>query len=148
MNWNCSKCGKRADMIHNPGYLCTNCHCQALEGSFQCRECSRWYNQSLTMRHLRAGLCFNCDFWQDRVDEIGTRTHLVINGHHYSDCGPGKGDGFGGDRFVYQRLDEATPRETRNMWHQGTVPAHLRARLPDNARFLHNEPDWEARTVA
>lgn len=119
MNWNCDKCGKRVDCLR--AGICDDCHARTLPDSYECRECGRWFNQAMTMQKLRPGLCFNCDFWTDLVAQISNPMHLVIGGRHYADCGPGLGGGFGGDRFVYQRLNDAAPRETRNLWHRDSI---------------------------
>ena len=42
--------------------------------------------------------------------------------------------GFDGARFVIDFLD-GRREETDCLWHQGTIPAHFRGRLPDNAKF-------------
>lgn len=73
----------------------------------------------------------------DPVDRV------VIDGEHYvirEDAGPIRG--FGGRRFDIQFFDGRTVT-TRNLWHQGTVPAEWRHRYPDNAAFV--QPQEAAR---
>lgn len=68
---------------------------------------------------------------------------VVIDGEHYvirEDAGPIRG--FGGRRFDIQFFDGRTVT-TRNLWHQGTVPAEWRHRYPDNAAFV--QPQEAAR---
>jgi hypothetical protein len=62
---------------------------------------------------------------------------VVVDGEHYSICADtGAFRGHGGRRFDIEFFDGRTAT-TRNLWHQGTVPAEWRYRYPDNARFVH-----------
>ncbi len=44
--------------------------------------------------------------------------------------------GFGGREFRIRFYDGRTDVVTRNLWHQGIIPEHYRALLPDNAEWV------------
>lgn len=82
--------------------------------------------------------CFTCDHFLRLLEEWPTKS-LRIDGGHYI-VGPETPSnktfrGFGGQCF---RIERFTGERivTTNLWHQGTIPEHLRERMPDNARFV------------
>ena len=69
-------------------------------------------------------------------------------GHHYQLASEGASQGergFGGKVFEVRFFDGRVV-VTHNLWHQGEVPAHFRARLPDNAVFAE-DPDMKGRRM-
>lgn len=90
-----------------------------------------------TAADLRArSVCFICGYWLDLAAEVSLATSVRVGGVHYQ-IGP-KGDpfpGHSGARFVIRFVDGRTV-ESRNVWHQGQIPARFRGRLPDNASFV------------
>lgn len=82
-------------------------------------------------------------FW---LGELADRSHaVVIGGEHYRirpdlperdrDCA-----GFAGR--LHRIRFYSDPRkiiETRNLWHQGTIPPAFRDRLPDDAEFVREQ---------
>jgi hypothetical protein len=86
-----------------------------------------------------------CSFWRQKIEweKAGDRTeegnpvariggeHYVV--HPYADpATPGLGSS--GQLFTI-RFADGRETVTNNLWHQGTIPAHLRELLPDNAEF-------------
>ncbi|TDD36107.1 hypothetical protein E1286_38740 [Nonomuraea terrae] len=71
---------------------------------------------------------------------------VVVDGEHYAIGGDTGGfRGHGGRRFDIEWFDGRTAT-TRNLWHQGTVPAEWRHRYPDNARFVHHHRRYQVMT--
>lgn len=69
---------------------------------------------------------------------------VVVDGEHYTIGGDtGAFRGFGGHRFDIEWFD-GRKATTRNLWHQGTVPAEWRHRYPDNARFVQPQEGTQA----
>ncbi|MEV0149746.1 MULTISPECIES: hypothetical protein [unclassified Nonomuraea] len=69
---------------------------------------------------------------------------VVVDGEHYTIGGDTGGfRGFGGRRFGIEWFD-GRKATTRNLWHQGTVPAEWRHRYPDNARFVQPQEGTQA----
>lgn len=90
------------------------------------------------MREKKA--CFNCDYWDelanDRYDgrPVGGQ-RIICKGVHTVACAPSSGlQGYGGQPWVITMVD-GTLVKTGNLWHQGEIPAHFRARptMQDNA---------------
>jgi hypothetical protein len=75
-------------------------------------------------------------YWEDQISDTAGR--VVVDGEHYRIRPPMPdglpGPGFGGQRFVI-RFFNGREVTTCNLWHQGTIPAQFRGRLPDNAHF-------------
>lgn len=85
-------------------------------------------------------VCFSCAFWLDKVDNKADPNQVVINGNMYhigQELPLGRPDwrGYGGARFLIEWLGSDKVVETTNLWDNGTVPAHFRKELPDNAIF-------------
>jgi hypothetical protein len=102
-----------------------------------CRECGRLADQAGTTSELeKNGLCFGCLFWTEKLSIKTDPTTARVNGHHYF-IGSESSTffrGFGGDRFVVA-FHDGRRVTTTNLWTQGKIPDHFRARLPDNAVF-------------
>jgi len=116
----------------------------------QCRECPRIEDAARTAwivevgDEIRArGICHRCLHWAHLYeavdDDSGTRVRAA--GYHYiirpdrTDGYSGPGVGCGGSKHLIGFFDGRVVA-SRNFWHQGKIPKHWRARLPDNARLL------------
>ena len=109
-----------------------------------CKECGKYEDGTWVPEHtkkLRARLlCFVCDYWQDYVDRAADPVHGATcvrtpDGIHRTICdeqAPRGARGHGGRRFVVI-FDDGRRVESTNVWFQGTIPEHFRARLPPNA---------------
>ena len=76
-------------------------------------------------------------FWNEQLEDRSNA--VVIGGTHYrigSTPYPKKGYGFGGDEFVIKLHATGEVIKTRDLWHQGDVPAEYREVLPDNASWV------------
>jgi hypothetical protein len=66
---------------------------------------------------------------------------FVINGNRYQVLPDAQGmlgfKGFGGRAFRIKRWSDGTIIETRNLWHQGTVPEYFKDQIPNNAEFVN-----------
>ena len=89
-------------------------------------------------------MCFNCTFWQKRLEEDATlppHTACMIDGTHYL-IGPENEKsffrGFGGSKFQIE-FNDGHRVVTTNLWCQGE-PEHpyWKEKFPDNARFERN----------
>lgn len=126
---------------------------------YNCRECKQQFGQHnfdgvTRERLIKNQLCFNCDFWQEKVlwklnhdDAVSRGAPLskleleiaIINGVHYvihdKVANPGWIHGYGGRLFRVHWFD-GRAKESNNVWCQGRIPDHFRERLPDTAEFL------------
>lgn len=103
-----------------------------------------WHTQglcgscSLAVTRLAAdGRCFLCGYWLEQID-VEPETRVVVDGVHYrlgNERSQSRFRGYGGREFVI-RFHDGREVTTTNLWHQGTIPEHLRDRLPDNAVFV------------
>jgi hypothetical protein len=97
---------------------------------------SRYHNRaSLVSKNM----CFSCNLWDDRVKELLQPNKMVVDGYFYSlasesDTSPFKG--FGGRRFVFQRLANGEIVNSTNVWGGGKVPKVWREKFPDNAKII------------
>lgn len=112
----------------------------------KCSKCGKFYSMAHTTRD-NDGMCFTCSFWTNRWQghlahkdaEFPETISFIVNGaayyaHHTPD---GKrGMGFGGSLFIFERFDTKERFESRDVWHQGTVPDNFRRQLPDNAKIV------------
>jgi hypothetical protein len=109
----------------------------------KCRLCENEVPNRGYEEARKAGLCFNCWFWEKRIRENAEMLAnpkspyipCVVEGKHYC-FQPGiftdkHNCGLGGARF--RITIEGREYETNNVWVQGMVPVHFRDRLPDNA---------------
>lgn len=116
-----------------------------------CRECGKRidgikhrYISEVGERLEREQLCFDCDFWLEKVrwEKEGNEHGGVpvrVDGHHYlaypGTNHTGVGLGFGGAQMRI-RLFTGEVLESNNVWSQGEIPECFRKRLPDNAEFV------------
>ena len=106
-----------------------------------CRECgdeenvSRW-SPDLRQRLLEHGLCFTCEFWQEKVNwRAGDDPHAFVGQDfvHYRIGEEGAPyPGFGGRTFEVA-FDDGRRVTTSNLWCQGQIPERWRGRLSPNA---------------
>ncbi len=79
-------------------------------------------------------LCFSCNLWTEHHELDKNRKFAVIDGKHYVISNSGL-KGMCGTTFTIRFFDGETVT-TDNLWHQGTIPEHLRHLFPDNAEFI------------
>ena len=114
-----------------------------------CHACGQEAGTNYTSgEHLRkTRVCFNCDFWLEKVrwqeQPDGEHQPVRVDGKHYCydprrpfTSGDSRYNGFGGHRWTIRFTDDGRQIVTNDLWHQGTIPEHFRARLPDNVVFL------------
>lgn len=85
------------------------------------------------------GLCFGCNFWRERVDQV-EETTAIIDGYWYAPGNrtEGKFRGMAGRRFDIEYFD-GRKCTCYDLWSGGDIPEHFREQLPDNARFRQAE---------
>jgi hypothetical protein len=90
---------------------------------------------------LASGFCFNCHFWQKRIEERGPGT-VIVNGTHYEfdvrrPVVGGRTDflGHGGSKFEIW-FHDGRRFVTNNLWCQGSVPHLWLPLFQDNAIFV------------
>lgn len=81
-------------------------------------------------------------FWTEQASD--RKGAVVIDHNHYRispDLHPSQREmaGHGGRLLRIRMLATGEVIETRNLWHQGTVPPSWRDRLPDDAEFIKAE---------
>lgn len=83
-------------------------------------------------------------FWQPIAAETVREERVVVEDRCYTirpdSRNPGAGDGYSGQRFDIEWLDEdgqptGETTTTRNLWYRGVIPPVWRDRLKPNARF-------------
>jgi len=96
---------------------------------------------------LKRNICFTCRFWEEIITRPDQDKCVRVDGRHYI-IGEISGDenhfkGHGGRKFEVRFFDGRVV-STNNLWHQGKVPEHFKAKIPDNAIFgtvaFHNIP--------
>lgn len=86
-------------------------------------------------RMLHVGICYNCDFWMIHFQDRDSALVGRISGEHYRIGEPNATmKGMSGNRITI-KFNDGRIVETDNLWHQGTIPEHLKLVLPDNATF-------------
>lgn len=112
----------------------------------RCHECGKretlhW--NALTNHQLhKARLCFDCMFW---IDKINADRAVRVNHEHYmlgEEDATGYFRGFGGRSFRIYFFDGRVV-ESNNLWCQGEIPEHFWDRLPDNARLIADDIEWD-----
>lgn len=106
----------------------------------KCVECGKHedkeWSEPTRSKMIERQQCFNCNFWTDLLKE---KNSIRISGEHYMDGGSGKTwNGFKGFDGRLQKIlmNDGRNIETDNLWYQGKIPEHFKARLPDNAEFV------------
>jgi hypothetical protein len=112
----------------------------------RCRECRKrhtlkWNGLVNSVLH-KAKLCFDCHFW---VEKIGMEGAVIVNHVHFHIGEEFEGVGFRGHggRLFRVYFFTGHVQETSNLWCQGNVPEHFWDRLPDNARLIAEDTEWE-----
>ena len=109
----------------------------------KCRKCSEdielHYGNGFNNKLKELEICFNCDFWYEKVENVNHINSLRIEREHYwigeEKTNSGLGfRGFGGRKFKIKKGDKIIT--TTNLWHQGKIPEHFKELLPDNAEFI------------
>jgi hypothetical protein len=95
------------------------------------------YVASVNQELLDHKECFTCNHFMQRTRMLPNDRHIVINNEMYwigdETSSSSLLRGYGGRRFLIIRDNERIV--TTNLWHNGTVPEHLRQYLPNNAVF-------------
>ena len=112
----------------------------------KCYECGKreecYWNEETNKTLIKYQLCFNCNFWREKVLMKDKPKVVRIKGSHYTigaeEAPTGMFRGFGGRVFKIL-FDDGREVTTTNLWHQGIIPEHFKERLPDNAKFLTEE---------
>lgn len=84
--------------------------------------------------------CFTKAYWLDRIKHKNSKTQVVINGIVYQierEDAVGM-RGFDGSKYTIEFFD-GRKVTTTNLWANGRIPDEFRNKLPDNARWGHNE---------
>lgn len=126
--------------------------------AFKCRCCGAvkqpYYMESTRARLVREQVCFDCDFWLERVkrrllDGINGRSVIMIcDGRQVAywiepdDPNPWAFKGFGGSLFVLKYRD-GTIVKTRNLWCNGDVPERFKKVLTINAEIVKDPKAYE-----
>ena len=82
-------------------------------------------------------MALNDSFWNFQIED--RESAVVINGVHYrigSKPYPQKGYGFDGEHYRIKMIETGAVIDTRDLWHQGTVPEEYRGILQDTAKFV------------
>ena len=79
-------------------------------------------------------------FWNDQMQNRDNA--FIINGEQYRTGVeyPQKGYGMGGDHHRIEIFENGDWIDTKDLWHQGKIPAEYRGILQDNARFVRMIP--------
>lgn len=112
----------------------------------KCKDCGKQHNENQWMESFaeelrKQQLCYSCHFWTEKLNlkEEAGRIPVRIAGHHYTvvpDAPRGSPfQGYGGAKQTI-KLADGRVIVTRNLWHQGEIPEHFRARMPDNAEMV------------
>lgn len=115
---------------------------------YTCAQCKAFtantFSKETRDQMLARRLCFHCNYWQNFSDFMATNhaAMTIIDGHIYTpgDRTTGSFLGMAGRRFDIEYI---SPSEyagkcvtTHDLWSGATMPARLRARFPDTARFI------------
>lgn len=109
--------------------------------SFVCRECGLEENPNQWLggkKLLEKKLCLKCEHWTDLLARKDEPTTVRIDGVHYvigEEGGNPRWAGFGGSEFKI-RFDDGREVVTHNLWCQGHIAEHFKARMRDNAVFV------------
>lgn len=125
--------GHKTDVVYHE-YLCSGCG----------KAANNCYMEPSRTQMLERRLCWDCNYWR-AFEERLTRDHAsmtIIEGHVY---GPGSRTsgsfrGMAGRRFDIEYVAPSVHAGKRittfDLWSGSTLPAALKARFADTARFL------------
>lgn len=96
--------------------------------------------------------CFHVNFWNEKAEKYGNGTNeyaktvAIVDGSHYTFHPDVDVDfrGFGGRQFKIVFHDGRVV-QSKNVWHQGTIPQTHKHLLPDNAIFVESDEAIENR---
>jgi hypothetical protein len=97
------------------------------------------YNEQTGGRLLVPSREFMKSFWDEKIAWKDDPETIRVNHCHYR-IGPEDPNfysrGFGGAKFVFERLDTGERIVSTNVWYQGEIPTDYDDILPDNARVI------------
>lgn len=104
------------------------------------------YVTEVRQQLIERNLCFNCNFWHDKLIKYESNDPrvFVIEGVMYyrsnDEIDRGQFRGHGGRGFKIQKLDDEDEIiVTNNLWCNGDVPEHFKDKIKDNAKFITND---------
>lgn len=113
---------------------------------FTCAECGENARNTYTEPHrtqmLERRLCFGCNHWREFAEKRDPAKLTVIEGHIYTPGNRTSGSflGMAGRRFdieyIAPSIHAGKRTTTFDLWSAGQMPAQLREKFPDTARFL------------
>lgn len=120
---------------------------------FRCKECRETqafnmdsWDKTYCAQLYQSKLCTTCHFWTGHMKDVetGNPAAVVVKGvkYHagpYTPSAPPYLLGHGGMHFHIKWHDGRTAT-TNNLWCNGTIPYHFRARMPNNAEFMDQAP--------
>lgn len=116
--------------------------------SYACSSCGKaannCYSEPISVRMLADRHCFSCDYWQQFEKNSDPSRMTVIDGYTYTPGNRTSGPmrGMAGRRFDIEYFGNSVfsgqKTTTFDLWAGSEIPAHLREKFPDNAKFLGN----------
>lgn len=95
---------------------------------------SNWY-PSFAQLLFQKKVCFQCQFWLEKIDIKDQSRVVRIENWHYLIGDEGRAfPGFNGRKFEI-KFHDGREVATTNLWCQGEIPESFRAELPNNAVF-------------
>jgi len=108
---------------------------------YNCVKCGKPeaanYMEHVRVEMIRDKLCFSCHFWTDWLKLKDDPNVFRYKGKHFKTAPESQGGfrGYGGAKFtIVTSMGEEIV--TTNLWHQGTIPDHFKAELPDNCVII------------
>ena len=115
---------------------------------YTCAKCGEdarnTYSEPYRTRMLEKRHCFTCDYWEEFEQRL-TKDHAkmtIIEGHIYNPGNRTSGSfrGMAGRRFDIEYIEPSIYAGNRittfDLWSGSTMPAELKVRFPDTAKFL------------
>lgn len=111
---------------------------------FKCQECNKSVNSKEWLHGdilIKEQLCADCFHFVEIIREnVGCHDTVVIDGECYrigsAKCSHDSSRGFAGRVYKIKLKCCGFIFETSNLWSRGTVPAHFKNSLPNNAEFV------------
>ena len=114
--------------------------------AYKCDGCGEdtrnTYCEPSRTQMLDRRLCFTCNYWREFEEKHSPESLTIIDGHVYTPGNRTSGEmrGMAGRRFDIEYVDSSIYAGQRittfDLWSGSTMPAHLKERYPDTARFL------------